>query len=1234
MAIRLTGWLEETFAIQLLLGHSWLHEKNKLPRTGATSDPVRAWRGLYNDNGSCLDITNDIHPEHNSYLQIIQACDIVTLRTAPPLADFHLAQISPLVLTDGQSQVVAQTLPECLPNLHQLPQSSVLHAVIAVRRYTIRHTAYGPPRDRLRLILHTVDWLGHSKKINLGSHSDPLKPLWSDDILERLQQLHRSRAEEDRKCLGSEVEIGEDIAITMPGTDDLSQSASQPHTQFAFGTQIAHPARTQQSQDEPQLLGVNRLEPIMAGNTEREDIRPKFVKPAYPDRETLLSLLGRPAMPSKSTSNKKPADGLSRASLSKPQRASESSGSQLSTQLPILANRQPTQTQHVRKEAARASPPQARTTKRVRDAELASPRAEAGMDQAPTAVATKDSETYSLQTMASECSWMKDFEFSREALKVPHNQLVILQSVDSWYKPQPGRRFPDGNVPITILTTLHRLADENAAMEAGPNSDDEMDEDPSPGFPSKSSHPSVESAPQITKEDALPSSPCSWSSSPGPEPPRIAAQSNQGLPPDSSFEIAEEVVDTSTGEVSAPLQSKDPIITESSNETKQDVPASSLPVNDNVDYDEEMEMEEFVPQGLGEDGMEGASALRAPEALSLSPLPRPVVQVIETPHPKGKSNSQQKYVSSPSQARDWSDTSKKTSPSIVYGTYNNNALPQSTIHPLGRNISVGAIDIVNEHYSAHIQVPQHPRAIEGSERIANDTNLDVAMPDAALPAVSPIRPQEDQVAKNTDAQSTTRVSLPNIVSPFAQTQASVVAPSIAPSSVSSEREGSTHQPLNEASTTKTSSLTPGPIKRKLTHSPSKGSNRHSKRREIKIVGFGDESPDSVDSTTALRQYREDSLRKFREARKPSTSLKSRPRSDGKLDIQQIRDPMEIDPSPGASTPDIASPVISPRHISLYEDLSPSKTAPDALKVSHSPSGSPPIVQPRALSDLEHPPFHTPSKQPSSIPTVDTKDHTLNVFESFKEAYPEYPGNVKHFQGQCLGMIKLDREDKMVPKWQWDDFIIRNITDYRGYVMNCLTESIDSEPYHRFYKDTFCDTIYRKGIIKGRHTLLQALQELELQPPVAESHRSPETSPRREKRSRASLPSVDRHSKTSKGYLNGIAVNPTRYSLPAKPPVSRNLDTPAKSVHETKIRTPAQSATPNASSSDRATPRPNFLSRLSLDGASSPRRSLNGDAVAGASDPFRDAVFAYQRLTSLTGSTRVSSKRQHSEGRKS
>jgi hypothetical protein len=88
MAIRLTSWLEEELATQLLLGNHWVQEKNKVKQAGVAADAERVWRGLYHDNGSCLEITNDIHPERNCYLRLTQACAITTLHLFCPLTLF------------------------------------------------------------------------------------------------------------------------------------------------------------------------------------------------------------------------------------------------------------------------------------------------------------------------------------------------------------------------------------------------------------------------------------------------------------------------------------------------------------------------------------------------------------------------------------------------------------------------------------------------------------------------------------------------------------------------------------------------------------------------------------------------------------------------------------------------------------------------------------------------------------------------------------------------------------------------------------------------------------------------------------------------------------------------------------------------------------------------------------------------------------------------------------------
>ena len=77
MDFRLNAWLEDTFTSQLLLGNHWLHVKHENKKSGVKSELDREWKGIYHDNGSCLDIINNIHPERNSTLQVVQACHTI-----------------------------------------------------------------------------------------------------------------------------------------------------------------------------------------------------------------------------------------------------------------------------------------------------------------------------------------------------------------------------------------------------------------------------------------------------------------------------------------------------------------------------------------------------------------------------------------------------------------------------------------------------------------------------------------------------------------------------------------------------------------------------------------------------------------------------------------------------------------------------------------------------------------------------------------------------------------------------------------------------------------------------------------------------------------------------------------------------------------------------------------------------------------------------------------------------
>lgn len=74
MSVRLNSWLEDTFATQLLLGQFWLEQGLIQKERGIVRESEQAWKELYRDNGSCLDIINTVDPDQNIYLRVAQAC--------------------------------------------------------------------------------------------------------------------------------------------------------------------------------------------------------------------------------------------------------------------------------------------------------------------------------------------------------------------------------------------------------------------------------------------------------------------------------------------------------------------------------------------------------------------------------------------------------------------------------------------------------------------------------------------------------------------------------------------------------------------------------------------------------------------------------------------------------------------------------------------------------------------------------------------------------------------------------------------------------------------------------------------------------------------------------------------------------------------------------------------------------------------------------------------------------
>jgi hypothetical protein len=1105
-----------------------------------------------------------------------------------------------------------------------------------VRKYTIRYTSYGPPRGKLRFILHQVDGLGANREQAHNLDREPTRLLHSSGQVDAvLKQLHQTRAQEDNRCLRSDREsevVEEAMAVIMDKSQDAPQT-QMPYTQPAFGTQHPLPARPRINEDEPEVLGVNRLEPVIAGNTRREDIRPGTAKTDYEKQMGLLNLLQQGTAPKPSTSKQSttPAQGFVQSASGKHQNVPGPFIDTFPKSPTIPSYQQPTRSGAEDDSAMPIPSAPGSSRKRARELRPVLPEPTKYAKETPdTRPDDDESQREDTTPHALECSWMKGLAFNSEALKVPKLQQDNLARATSWLKPQPGvKSFLDGNIPQLLLTEFSRMADERAAME-GTGETDESDFDPSPDSvpeeldPSPNSlpeevDPSPGSLPQTTQESGPATSQISWP--PSPEPPQQPARSRQGLPPDSSLEKhaanAEHDVDLQS-KLSSQQSQGAPVI-DISDDDEPMLPPSSPPIIEALaDSDEEMDMEEYVPQALGEDTTVGRDQTQVPRddlpIIKPSRLPS-VVQVKETLYGKGKTARGVTTAPAPSksaskQAQETSGNTKHTSStSITYSIYD---MPKSPGSADGeRNHSLTVKDRIAELELKREKAKEQEDEVYGDtvEQVDDLDAQDVSMADEPPPTEEAPGPGPIEGKSRTTTEPRMVDNPIDRAAPsFENNVTHKSMPLLSRNADSSVASSHMPQPLS------------GSIKRKPVASPTKSNRRQSKKRQLKIVGFGDTPPSAVDPFEERRKEREESLRRFREERLSSMSFESRAEPTSKLAAQQDADAMDVD-GPNTEAP---SHPMSLRYQSLYDDPSLEIAPPTATPASqHStrkiPSNDVPSTAQAqqtqaALSKLRST-LDSHSKKAPRLSDVTNSDSSVTVFQSFKAAYSEYTGDSKHFQIQCKQMLKLDEEDKMVPKWQWDDFIIRNRTDYKDYGMQCLENGEDAKPWHRYYKDNIRNTLYQKDVVGSRKMLQKALEELceepapgpqrqpaketkEIQPPGPAIPKQLANLPAQKQPSRKSLP--DTFKKPTRPHANGNTSSKPRHSLPPRPP-------PPSAY---KLR-PSDIFRPNPSSKPIPVPPPQ------LDG------NTDLDIPESTGNPFRDYYFAVQRSKSWVGTDEVS-----------
>ncbi|KAF2192108.1 hypothetical protein K469DRAFT_305666 [Zopfia rhizophila CBS 207.26] len=1141
MAKLLSSWLGQQIETDLALGISWV--QGRIERRNGVKQEQNDdldWKNLYAEDGSNLVIFGDRAYEQRSNVQI--------------------QQVDPLILSDGTTTITAEFTRKCLRNLlenyhgKRISQDSV-GSLIAVRKYKITVTTFGPASTRILVSVESIDWHGGAQSRLIG-HPQPLHTRARFlDLLQRYQDVRaKDRSRSEIPFLNSQASGADKQVDAVEVEDSMNTPLS---TQIPFGTQVAQPiGRPNRDDHDIEILGVNRLEPLLAGNSQREELR-TTKKASGPSLEALLMLINRKKTPvDVQNQDAKQEEWLHvRGQENEPPKEDDmhtlapNMSPELAAQHNMTAPTGPStvDTDHngdMPEESKLPSTIHQEVTKRKND--------------------TRIVDDYYTPGPSFIMGW------HHAAIAVPRDQRTSLNKIESFLPSLPGYRFPEGNIPIEILVELNRTAarDFEYIQDAGDaptakiesdtessDSDTDMDREGSPD-PVATSH--FESEP--------PSSAISWPPSPPPGSWQPQRQMDPGLPPDSSLPGPGNRFSSLSQSNEAPIPVKRPVAHhstgfKSSQTTLQQNfahdrqsqirleslgpdpsggrdlqgPPSSPPYNPEaedvvMDTSSSEDMEISVPQGLGHDREAAASSSDSKTSKAMPApfgkvLPKSVIQIKDTPYNKG--NSVAFHTSSSSAQKQTSSGSSKdaSSTSIVYGTYDD-GIPSA---------SEGNVSKVDGAVSSKISAPTEDgaqtvvsvlQAMDGPSISANVQSSSMTFHNGFQPEPSPISTQMSHQPSDPKSPQSSSQSR-NGAGAF------VRSPQIVPY--------------------ETSRLDMPTAKRKLIESPGKKDGHKSKRRDRiphKNFQFSQEGLLSQDPVTVLRQQKKE----FINGRGSACPFDENREGDA-LTMDGNGSPPQGVPTPTAqsdrrnnapTTPSILS-IFARRETSPQTPLIPTQEAllmdVDAGASGFTPSPRPsgtqntpsPLVRPSAGPDLQpeqsrdlsqYPTGYTyvgghyrqlpqahvgqshrsqlpfrasQSPSPRSIlphpsPATEVQppheqhqftdlQHVLStqvrqtIFDRFKNMYPDYTGDTKHFVGQCRQILLLDQEDKMVPKWQWDDYIVRNRIDFKGYAFKRMEEGEDVGEYHRFYKDHIQTVIYNKGVIKDASTLLRALEEL-------------------------------------------------------------------------------------------------------------------------------------------------------------
>ena len=125
---------------------------------------------------------------------------------------------------------------------------------------------------------------------------------------------------------------------------------------------------------------------------------------------------------------------------------------------------------------------------------------------------------------------------------------------------------------------------------------------------------------------------------------------------------------------------------------------------------------------------------------------------------------------------------------------------------------------------------------------------------------------------------------------------------------------------------------------------------------------------------------------------------------------------------------------------------------------HSATGSPGMLSSSvSVTPIELIRSSSTVRSPATLKTIAERKRA--VHKEFKEAYPDYTGDLSHFSSMCRRLREVQPHRAV-----WDDFVIRQLTEYATYVSSRIMAGREVLQYPDYHSKTVQSLKYTKGIL--------------------------------------------------------------------------------------------------------------------------------------------------------------------------